>query len=445
MILNRARGRHRWKITPTERSQSRPKAIIGACHIGFSGALALGVALAVSAAPVSAQSQSTLQQWLAQDTATGDWGGARTQLSNDGVDLALNFTTDILGNVTGGIEQRAEFAGMWYGTATVDLGTLAGLTGLSFTVAGALTQGRDLSGDHIGNLFAVAQVFNGDTIRLAELYFEQSLFSDQLSIAIGRLAAGDDFATADAYGYYVNSAVNGNPTGILVNAPSFTTPPFVQWGVRGTVTTDNDLYFSAGLYNADPDVQDDDVNGLDFTLNPQDGVLMLAEAGWKPNSGDDATGLPGHYALGVWGDTSDYAFVNGADQSQNGNYGFYAIAQQMVYQEPGSSDEGLTIWGTVNVAPDEDINTLPVALFGGAYYEGLFPSRPNDVTAFGISYAGFSDTLPDQTYELALEVNHRFQLGNWLYLQPDLQYIANPNGGGIDNALVVGFEASVDF
>ena len=169
MILNRVTGRHRWKTTPTEHSQSRPKAIIGACHIGSSGALALGVALAVSAAPVSAQSQSTLQQWLAQDTATGDWGGARTQLSNDGVDLALNFTTDILGNPTGGIEQRAEFAGMWYGTATVDLGTLAGLTGLSFTVAGALTQGRDLFGDHIGNLFAVVQVFNGDTIRLAEL------------------------------------------------------------------------------------------------------------------------------------------------------------------------------------------------------------------------------------------------------------------------------------
>ncbi|MEM9223694.1 MAG: carbohydrate porin [Pseudomonadota bacterium] len=393
----------------------------------------------------AAHAQNDLLNWLNQDTATGNWGGARDDLTNKGIDVELNFTTDLLGNPVGGIRQNAAYAGLWYGSTTFDLETLAGINGLSLYIAGAWAQGRDLSGDDIGNLFAVAQVFNGRALRLAEVYLEQSLFSDKVSVAVGRLSAGDDFAAADAYGFYVNSAVNGNPTGILVNAPSFTTPPFTQWGARATVTPRPDFYVSAGIYNADPDVQEDAYHGLDFTLNPQDGVLGVAEIGYKPNSGDGATGLPGQYSLGAYFDTSNYPFVDGSNRSRDGNYGFYAIAQQMIYQESAGSGQGLTIWGTVNVAPEEDINTLPVALFGGAYYQGLFPKRPNDVTAFGISYAAFSERLPGQTYELALEVNHRFQLGNWLHVQPNAQAIINPNGGGIPDALVGGGEVSIDF
>lgn len=357
----------------------------------------------------------------------------------------MNFTTDILGNPVGGLEQSAAYAGMWYGSTTFDLETLAGINGLSLFVAAAWPGGRDLSADDIGNLFAVAQVFNGRALRLAEVYLEQDLFADRVSVAAGRLAVGNDFATADAFGFYVNSAVNGNPTGILVDAPAFTTSPFTQWGVRTTVAPRSEFYVSAGLYNADPDVQEDAFHGLDFTFNPWKGVLGVGEIGYKPNRADNAVGLPGQYSLGAYFDTSSYDFVDGSPRSRDGNYGIYAIAQQMIYRETPGSPEGLTIWGTLNVAPENEINTLPIALFGGAYYQGLFPQRPGDVTAFGISYAGFSNDLRGQTYELALEVNHRFQIGDWLYFQPNLQYINNPNGGGIPDALVGGAEVSIDF
>ncbi|MEM7170045.1 MAG: carbohydrate porin [Pseudomonadota bacterium] len=389
---------------------------------------------------------SILESWFEQDYATGDWGGARTDLSNDGFTPALNYTTDLMANPSGGMNQSGAYAAGWTGSLDFDLEKLAGIKGLSFFAAGSLQQGRDLSGDDIGNIFAVAQVFNGDVWRLNQLYFEQSLWQDDVNIAIGRLAAGDDFATSDSYGYYVSGAVNGNPTGILANIPSFTTPPFAQWGARVTVQPTSDIYISGGAYNADPSVQDDDQHGIDFKFNPDDGVLGLAEIGYSLNQGDKDPGLPGQYSFGAYYDSSDFARLDDPTAEENGNYGLYAIGQQMVYREgKAGSDQGLTLWGTLTTGPDQSINTLPFAAFGGAYYQGLIPERDNDVTAVAAYYGLFSDDLPGQSYELALEVNHRFQLAPWLYLTPDFQYIINPNGGGIDDAAVVGIEISIDF
>lgn len=410
--------------------------------IGLATVFSVGLTLV---APERTLAQTAIQEWLSQDTATGNWGHLRDRLITNGVDPELNFTTDLLANPSGGLRQNAAYAGLWYGSTTFDLETIAGIDGLSLYVAGAWAQGRDLSGDDIGNFFGVAQAFNGDVLRLAQVYLERKMLNDRLSVAFGRLSAGDDFATTDAFGYYVNSAVNGNPTGILANAPSFTAPPFAQWGVRATAQPSSDFYFSAGIYNADPDVQNDSEHGLDFTFNPWDGVLALTEVGYTPNTDTDAGGLPGHYAIGAFFDTSEYAFLNDPSRSRSGNFGIYAIAQQMVFREAAGSDQGLTLWGSVNMVPDQKINTLPYALFGGAYYQGLVPNRPNDVTAFGISYGAFSDNLTEQSYEIALELNHRIQAGNWLYVQPTAQYVINPSGGGIPDTLAVGAEISIDF
>ena len=45
--------------------------------------------------------------------------------------------------------------------------------------------------------------------------------------------------------------------------------------------------------------------------------------------------------------------------------------------------------------------------------------------------AGFTDDA-----ELAVELFYKVQLGPWVALKPDLQYIANPGGAGLDDAWV---------
>ena len=412
--------------------------------VGLLSLLLLQLAGAETAeAEESAAEGGPVQRWLAQESATGGWGGWRSRIAEAGVTPSLNYTTDLMTNPVGGLDQDAAYAAGFYGSLELDFGILAGISGLSLYAAGAWDQGRDLSGDDIGNVFGVSQIFNGDGFRLAELYLQQTLWDGAVSLAAGRLAAGDLFAAADSYAYYVSGAVNGNPTSILVNAPSFTTPPYAQWGARAKVAPGAGLSLSAGVYNADPEVQADAKHGVDFRLNPQDGVLTLAEVGYDPALGQE--GLAGHYALGGYYDSSLYDYVDGSGRSKTGNYGLYLIAEQAVFRESDSDDQGLTLWATVTMNPDREVNTLPYAAYGGLIYQGLLPGREQDATALALYYGGFSDDLPDQSYELVLEANHRFQLGPWLYLTPDFQYVFNPDGGGIPDAAVFGMEISVDF
>jgi len=410
-------------------------------------AVLTALALAGLAAPPAAADEAPgLAAWLAQSTATGNWRGYRTKLQDLGVTPALNYTTDLVTNPVGGLDQDAAYAATAHGSVSVDLNRLIGTPGLTLYLAAAWDSGRNLSSEAIGNIFDVQEAFNGNATRLAQAYLLQDFWDGRMSLAAGRLATGDDFAALDSYDYYTSAAVNGNPTSILVNAGSFTTPPFAQWGGRATLRPADALYLSGGAYDADTRELQDRYHGFDLDFDPQNGVLVVGQLGYRPNLGGNAEGLPGHYAIGGYLDSSTYEYVDETERSRDGNYGLYLLAEQTVYREPdGGGHQGLTVWSTLTVAPDQQINTLPFAAYGGLVYTGLLPDRDRDATAFGLAYGRFSDDLPGQSYELALEVNHRFQMADWLYVTPNVQYVANPNGGGIPDAAVFGLEISVDF
>lgn len=414
---------------------------------GLDKVLVLLVITLLAVWPRFAAAQGPFESWAAQDTATGDWGGARTALKASGITPAAKYTADVLGNPTGGESQDLAYAAKLKGSLAFDLETLLGAQGLKFMTSASWNQGRNLSSDHIGNTFAVSQIFAGDGVRLLHLFLEQSLWQDRVEVRLGRLSVGGNFATSPVYDYYVSDAINSNPESVKINTPSFTSDSYAQWGTQATVRPADDLYLSLGAYNADPRVKEDSSHGVDFTFNPEDGVLSLLEFGFLPNHGPDKVGLPGRYALGGYYDSSDYDRLDDPASERSGNYGFYIQGEQMLTRE-GESDsrQGLTAWSILTFAPRQDINKLPYAAFGGLAYRGLLPQRDDDISALGLYYGRFSDDLPGQDYEVVLEVNHRFQFAPWLYLTPDFQYIFNPGGtGDISDAVVLGFELNVDF
>jgi carbohydrate-selective porin OprB len=167
-----------------------------------------------------------------QDGATGSWGGARQRIVAAGITPSASYATDLLATPVGGAQQGFAYAGHLDAALRFDLQTLLGLGGSSFLIAAAWNSGRDLSERKIGNLFTVAQVFEGQSVRLAQMCLEQELFAETLSLAIGRLSAGDDFATSELYDNYVSGAINDNPAGITANAESFSDAPVASWGLR---------------------------------------------------------------------------------------------------------------------------------------------------------------------------------------------------------------------
>jgi porin len=240
--------------------------------------------------------------------------------------------------------------------------------------------------------------------------------------------------------------VNGNPFSLSLNAPSFSSDPVAYWGFRAIAKPTDEVQLAAGIYNADPKVGDDDQNGVDFVLNPQDGVLAIAEAGYHYNQQKGNTGLPGNIKIGGYYDSSKFEAVSAAGGERTGNYGLYALLDQMVYREGGAgSEEGLTPWVTLTFAPIERVNTLSLFAAGGLVYQGLLPGRDDDTTNLGMYYGTFSDDLPGQSCETVLEINHRFQLAPWLHVTPDFQYVFQPNGSDDEpDAAVLGVEIGID-
>jgi porin len=405
------------------------------------------------------------------DNITGDWFGARTWLKKRGVIIRGGYAMEFMANPVGGREQGETYVHNVLLEGLFDLEKLIGVPNTTFRIAGSQRTGNSLSQEDIGNAISVQQLYGGgQRVRLVQAQFITSLFDDRLNLAYGRLAATDDFLTSPLYCQFISNGFCGQPPSPFFNLPDgISAYPTAVWGVRAKARPTAETYAQVGVYDGDVaqrnnDGNDNNKHGTNFTFG-HNGVLILNEVGYTPERG--LFDLPGHYKLGGYYHSGDFNEV-GRDASGNsifvsglsgkrftGNWGIYALFDQTVYRERTSADHKLSVFTVFVTSPDDDKNTIPYYASAGMVYKGLFPSRPEDRTAFGVYNAWFSDALSDaraeaglerQDTETTLELNHQFQITPAVYFRPAVQYVISPNGqDDIDNAFVVGFETSIIF
>ncbi|MFO1127493.1 MAG: carbohydrate porin [Rhodospirillales bacterium] len=422
-----------------------------------------GLLLVGGANPAAADA---IDDWLTGDYATGDWGGFRTQLEDMGITPEMAYTTDLLAvrNGNAGSGDGWDYAGRVDAGINFDFEKLAGIPGLSLYASGAWSSGHDLSERQVGNMFAVAQIFTGQKVRLSQLYLRQSFDDDHYSVKVGRVTTEDDFLASDIYTYYVNGGINGTPSNVPDNNAGFTTAPFTQWGVVGTAEPIDNLRFAIGFYNGNENANDDKEHGVDFDLDPGNGMLVIgevsygwnqpkeepgaeeeenkaAEAGGQPAAEPEPTarpsGLPGLAKMGVLFSSGDREDLKDG-RNKKGSPGFYVSGQQMVYREPDTDDQGLTPWAVVTYLPRQSINESPVFFATGMVYKGLIPERDNDAAAIGFYYGKLSNDLEPSGSEKVLELAYTVQLTPWLYVRPDMQFVFDPSGVNSAGTAVVG-------
>ena len=78
----------------------------------------------------------------------------------------------------------------------------------------------------------------------------------------------------------------------------------------------------------------------------------------------------------------------------------------------------------------------------GLTYRGAIKSRDTDLVGVGIASAGFSATGAGR--KEAVEIFYKTQITEWITVQPDMMYIANPSGINND-AFVVGLRSEIVF
>lgn len=418
---------------------------------------------------------SGFRKWLSWQTASGDWHGERERLKNNGFSISMNYTTDDVANPVGGVKKSAAYAGFLNVSIALDFEKIASIKGLALTIGNYLASGKNLSKD-IGNFYGVEEIYAAGNYFFGELDLSESLFNNKLIVEVGRLFAGDVFAQSELWQYYVSGGINGNFGAIGSNIffPSFN---IAAWAARLTWQPNKNWQFAAAVYNADTNVEDVHKHGLYFSFKMDNGCLAIGQLTYKHHQSQKEEGLPGSAVLGAYYQSSKFFKISDPLEYQRGNCGLYFIFDQMLFRSDwpefvgpehlnGGSGyaekvkhpyhrqtvvakdrpKGLTVWGGAYFAPQEQINTQIYQLTAGLLYQGLWPNRDRDVTAFAVILGKFSDKLASEKIETVLELNHRLQLGPWFYITPDIQYVIRPNGiKNIPNALVLGLEASVNF
>jgi porin len=410
------------------------------------------------------------------DNLFGTWFDLLPALQHDGINPSLVLVSDLAGNPIGGKRHGFTEADDLGFDVRFDLDRLCGLPGAKADLSMSNRSGSSLTDVYVNNVFEVQEVVGGSTIRFVNLYFEQSLVNDRFNLRVGRLGAGDEFLTSPLYTLFMQNGINGNPAGILFNAPGFTVYPVATWAARFRYRPVEEVYVMTGLYDGNPNIDLNEMHGLDFTLHGP--LFWITEVGYQRNSRKGATGLPGNYKAGIWyndGSFSEFApnplllarrlrFEGGLPTfgpSTWGDWGFYLLADQMLWRAGGSGNkQSLTVFGAFEVAPEYRINAAPYFVDAGVVWHRPFPSRPLDYAGFEFGCGTASPDLntaqrieqnanpsiPVQTYEMILEWTYGIHVAPGVLVQPDLQYIVNPGAAGqYPNAFVIGMQVSINF
>ena len=431
-----------------------------------------------SGAPGQASSSDQPSAQPATDSIQGSLGplgdplGLRGTLAEQGITSSATYIGEVLGNVSGGQRRGAIYAGRLDMQLDIDLARAIGWSGASFHTNVYQIHGRGLSRDNLGNLLTVSGIEALPATRLFELWLEQKLLDDTLSVRAGQLAGDTEFVVSRYAALFVNSAFGFSgllATDLPNGGPAY---PLATPAIRVRYAPGETWSAMVGLFNGAPagmrsaNPQRDDRSGLEFRTD--DPALVMAEFAYNYDVGTTEAALPGTAKLGAWGHLgrfNDLRFAatspgataplladpasSGIGRRLPGNAGGYLVLDQLLHRAPGTDDGGLGVFVRLLGAPG-DRNLVSFYADGGLTYKGLIPGRPDDTVGVSVAYARVSDSArgfdadlgrfnpgvfqPQRTREAVLELTYQAQIVPGWTVQPDLQYIRRP-GGGVSNPL----------
>lgn len=451
---------------------------------------------AASGQPQSSSGQSPSQSqsshagdFWSRDALTGNWGGYRSKLEDKGIVFGADTIDEVLANPTGGTRQGAIYEGRLELFTTIDLGKTLGWSGATFHTNAYWIRGRGLSANDLDNNILIASSIEAArSLRLFDLWLEQSFLDTALTIRAGQIAADDEFFISPTATIFINSTFGWpgiTASDLPSGGPAY---PLATPGVRVKYAASDKISMLAGLFNGDPagagpgDPQRRDASGTAFRIGGS--ALAILEGGYAVNQDPQSKGLAASYKLGVWfhsGDFADQQFDNtglslaspvssGVPEQHQHDGGAYLVLDQALLNETDPATRNISVFLRLSGAP-ADRNPVSLYADAGINLTGYVPHRANDVLGLAVAvarigarardldenvrdFSGLETPVRDQ--ETVLELTYRAQMTPWWSLQPDFQYIWHPGGNvalpgaapsiqPIPDAAVIGLRSAVVF
>lgn len=397
------------------------------------------------------------------DTLTGDWGGLRTNLINQGIDLSGGYTSEIANNLHGGDREETRYTDQWVLSSEFNLQKLWGLDNATFKILINDRNGQDLGADaDLHNLEQVQEVYGrGQTWRLTQFFYRQKWANDAVDLKLGRMPIGEDFASFTCE--FQNLTFCGSQPGSVRGDLWFNNPVGV-WAARMRVKLNATTFLKFGAYQVNPIYINDSWarhDGL-YPYSPGGtiGALLPVEMEWVPTSS-----LPGTYKVGIWYSTARYDDVDDQVLTAPGSaakrnpYGGYINFQQRILGQP--TGPGTDLFLNMTETDRQTSTSIDSQLAFGVQIKGPFAGRERDSLglAVGVSHvngrvasydyvlnAESGDNAPVPGSEYVTEIYYGWSPARFIVVRPNLQYIRHPGGvSAYPEAVVVGLKTTIDF
>lgn len=441
--------------------------------LGVAGCLfwIAGMSFASPPPKISASSDNTgvhgcslLEGIQRRSNGLGDLCGFRKWMNKYGGSLAINETSEALGNATGGDAKGVEYDGLTTAIFQLDIQRAFHLYGGTFNVSALQIHGQNLSEDNLLTLQTASGIESDRATRLWELWYDQKFDSEgRYGIRIGQQSLDQEFMGSQNALLYVNTMFGWAmlPSADLPGGgPAY---PMSSLGVRLHARPKDSWTLLAGAFSGD--ISNQNLNSTAFPLKAVLGIAEIQYAYPALGATVHANGknpLSRTYKFGVWYDSAKFADQrfdtdgrsladpdsNGTARDHRGNYAFYAVADQMLWIDSRENDRTISVFFRPMGTPLADRNTIDFSMNAGLNFSEPIMHRDDDTFGIGMGYTHvsgqasdldrdqrvYTNTLnyPIRAGETYLETTYQYQLTPWWQLQPDFQYVFHPGAGVVN-------------
>ena len=372
--------------------------------------------------------------WWSREALTGNWGGKREALADKGFEIALVHTGEYFSNLHGGVETGSVYLDNLDLVLTLDAERAYGWRGLTFSTYVLRNTGGDPS-EKAGDAQALSNIAAPDAWKIFQAWVEVE--RPRMSTRFGFYDLNSEFDVLETAQLFLGSShgIGADFSQSGLNGPSIF--PDTSLGARFRFTPRERIYVQAAILDA---VAGDPDTGIN--TDQGEGLLLALESGWRGSA-------DGRVAAGAWAYTSQFddLLQPMGPTARSHSWGGYLLGERRIHRD-------LLAFGRIGFASTE-VNRFGSYVGAGLVYPGIFRNRPADALGLAVAVAINGDDFRrarrslglqvDRT-ETVLELSYLIDLLPWFSLQPDLQYVVDPDTDPmLDDALAVGLRAVVTF
>ena len=393
----------------------------------------------------SAQTQTSSLRQLSET-----WDRLRTQLSDRGVQFGIRYDGEGFADLAGGMRRGGTYLGNLNLQLTLDAQRLTGWPGATVFLYGLGIHGGHPS-NFVGDAQGVSNIEAPAKWKLEEGWVQQNLFGNRFSALFGRYDLNSEFYRLQSASLFLNSSFGIGPefSQSGQNGPSIF--PFTSVGGRFAIKPIQEVVFRTAVLDGVPVERP---NGARQAFAKGDGALIVTEVAYlyrpvgseQPRTREFRIGrnccgtYTGKLAFGGWYYTASFDDLtrvepDGSPEQRHGSGGLYTLADWTVYHDGNDSDRQATLFGQFGIG-DRHVNRFAYYTGGGLTFSGFIPSRKDD--EFGVAVAAAHNGTPfikaqhdqgisNRRSEITVELTYLAQFGAHLAIQPDFQFVFNPN------------------